>query len=697
MERCEEKIVWRNACKSTALDQTAAETILESLESLLAHIVHNPDYPALSFEENGLVIGNLPVVHHCAKHTLNGIRINLKEVAAAVKSGHSSIQSCVAAIVKDDEAEVLAAFLVTSNPDVAIPVTIEGLKTRLPYWSMPTYIVNLQEIKTDQLQMIFSALPRAEKIHCATASESWTPLEGRIRSILADVAGLSEEEVQRTQTIFHVGLDSISAIRLSSDLRKAGVFLSVADILREATIERMALAAKTSKKTPSPLAVDTKAAVEKALEGVDFSKTLTSLPESQTETILPVTSGQLYMLSAWWNSGYTLFMPTFTFTTSTSLETSRVQAAWESLVRQQPILRTSFRFTGNLNVPFIQVVSKNTPTQFTWCEFSEAVDSDLLESIKRRERKKTVDMSLPPARLYAVKTPTETFLLLTIHHALYDGVSLQILLSKLTQLLEYRPSRLPTPDPESPKFPEFVALAQIQNVTKQQEFWRGYLHGAQSSILSWRQSRHLSHSRSSCYNPVSITDASLLESKCNYAGLSLQSVFLAAFAKVYLDRLSFPNDELVFGIYLSNRHFSIPDLASMAAPTLNLVPLRIRGIRSTKRLADLARSVQDDLIAIGTLENSVVDLKSIERWTGVTVDCFFNFIKLPGQPEISGPPSSSTSSESSFVQFSNKKKILLEEVDLAVEDMLAPVAVKAFLNTKARNLDNIRVSTPYHY
>ncbi|KAI5788368.1 hypothetical protein EDC01DRAFT_617399 [Geopyxis carbonaria] len=530
MERCEEKIVWRNACKSTALNQTTAEAILESLDSLLAHIVRNPEHPALSFKESGMVIGNLPATQRRAQHTLNGIRIDLEE---------------------------------------------------------------------------------ADKIYCATAGANWTPLEGRIRGILAKIAGLPEQDIQRTQTIFHIGLDSISAIRLSSDLRKAGILLSVADILREATIERMALAAKSSKNI-STLTIDTKAVMRKALERVDVSKDLTGLSENQTENILPVTSGQLYMLSAWRNSGYTLFMPTFTFTTSTPVELNHVQTAWESLIRQQPILRTSFRFTGN----------------------------------------------------------EDTFLFLTIHHALYDGVSLQVLLSKLTQLLENRPSRLPTPDPEEPKFPEFVALAQVQDLAKQQKFWSTYLSGAQSNVLSWRQSRHLAHTRSSCYNPRSLAEAKLLESKCNHAGLSLQS--------------------LVFGIYLSNRHFAIQDLASMAAPTLNLVPLRIRGIRATKRLVDLARRVQDDLVSIGTVENSVVNLKSIERWTGVTMDCFFNFIKLPGQPGASKPPSPSTGSESSFDQFSIKKKILLEEVDLAAEEMLAPAEVKGFLDTKTRDLDNIR-------
>jgi len=84
---------------------------------------------------------------------------------------------------------------------------------------------------------------------------------------------------------------------------------------------------------------------------------------------------------------------------------------------------------------------------------------------------------------------------------------------------------------------------------------------------------------------------------------------------------------VIIGIYLANRSH-LEDLSSLAAPTLNLVPLRVRSPTRTS-LAELAKQIQKDLQLIGTPENSSVGLWEIEAWTGVTVDTFVNFVKVP--------------------------------------------------------------------
>ena len=52
---------------------------------------------------------------------------------------------------------------------------------------------------------------------------AWSDLETQIRSVLAEVAGLEVHEVQKTNNIYHLGLDSFSAIKAVSLLRKQGV------------------------------------------------------------------------------------------------------------------------------------------------------------------------------------------------------------------------------------------------------------------------------------------------------------------------------------------------------------------------------------------------------------------------------------------------------------------------------------------
>ncbi|KAK6429909.1 hypothetical protein LTR95_013945, partial [Oleoguttula sp. CCFEE 5521] len=111
--------------------------------------------------------------------------------------------------------------------------------------------------------------------------------------------------------------------------------------------------------------------------------------------------------------------------------------------------------------------------------------------------------------------------------------------------------------------------------------------------------------------------------------ISIQSVFFAACAKVYggFGQGASGGEDVVLGIYMANRSH-LDNLSALRAPTLNLMPLAIRDVGSRSSL-DVAKQIHQDLQDIGTAINSAVALWEIEQWTGVTVDCFVNFLKLP--------------------------------------------------------------------
>jgi aryl carrier-like protein len=52
-------------------------------------------------------------------------------------------------------------------------------------------------------------------------------VEEIIASVLAEIAGVPKEEITRVTTLFHLGLDSISAIKVSSALKKKSISLYV--------------------------------------------------------------------------------------------------------------------------------------------------------------------------------------------------------------------------------------------------------------------------------------------------------------------------------------------------------------------------------------------------------------------------------------------------------------------------------------
>ncbi|KOS21757.1 hypothetical protein ESCO_001529 [Escovopsis weberi] len=106
-------------------------------------------------------------------------------------------------------------------------------------------------------------------------------------------------------------------------------------------------------------------------------------------------------------------------------------------------------------------------------------------------------------------------------------------------------------------------------------------------------------------------------------GVSLQALFLAAYAKTLSAHGG--GGDIVFGVYLASR-LGAEDLPT-TLPTLNLVPLRARAAAACRdaRLADVAWQIQDDIHAIGSGARARVGLWEIAHWTGITVDSFVNF------------------------------------------------------------------------
>lgn len=87
----------------------------------------------------------------------------------------------------------------------------------------------------------------------------------------------------------------------------------------------------------------------------------------------------------------------------------------------------------------------------------------------------------------------------------------------------------------------------------------------------------------------------------------------------------------MIGIYLANRSLDMDDLTELAAPTFNLVPLRIS--TSGSSIIESALRVQRDLSEISRLEYCGVSMRDIHTWTGITVDTYVNFLTLPGEED----------------------------------------------------------------
>ena len=449
----------------------------------------------------------------------------------------------------------------------------------------------------------------------------WTTTELKIRSVLSTVSGVPEDSIGKEANIFELGLDSISAIKVVALLKKQSVKLVVSDMLKAGTIEKMAATVNQNQATISQNEI-TKA-LNESINEVDLNLLLAQyrIDPQEVGTAMQVTAGQSYFLSMH-SLNPDVFYAKFYYLASSNFNLGALNSAWSKLISETPILRTAFLATGLSPLPFIQIVLKSARNVPIWHDnLSHAI------SIEH-------SCGSPPVALHVSQTSRGVALMLHIHHALYDAVSLPLMVDRLAQLCS---ATGPTAQREH-DLSHLIAFQHIHSpVSDRRQFWQKYLGQAQPSDAEINTAAEFGAIRHD-YQPGLVSDMSRLERAAKRQGLSIQSIFLALYARVHChvlvaDRVDEPSaaKQLVVGLYLANRSFGMDGLSELMAPTVNIVPLRLDDKMSSdsQTLFAVARKIQEDINEISSVEHAGVSLTEIAEWTGVRISTCINFLRLP--------------------------------------------------------------------
>ncbi|KFA74305.1 hypothetical protein S40288_03720 [Stachybotrys chartarum IBT 40288] len=425
----------------------------------------------------------------------------------------------------------------------------------------------------------------------------WDDMCSVIQDVLSQVSNVPVDSIPASTNLYHLGLDSISAIKVSTLLRKRSIHLKPRDLLNATNIQQMARLVKQPADVPNP----TRQLQWSPPADIDVDKLLVNnqISRSEIASVLPALPMQVYMMSAWKNSNGAVFFPEFCYRIDGKVDVRSIQEAWDWVVAQSPILRSAVIGTGFAEVPMLQVILK------------PGKQSPLVQFQVTGDRH---------TDLHAVH--------IRLHHALYDGVSLPGILQKFASRLNGS-SEGGRPEDDLQSWGTFVVEPTLQSATNlRRQFWTDYLHGCKpSSTLEDRSGEGLGTPRVSYLRKSALPTTSQLRKASTRNGISIQSLFIAAYGKVLAGSHSTAGQDgsVVFGVYLANRHDTA--LAD-TYPTLNLVPLRVRSA-GARSLCESAAAVQDDLDRIGSRGRADVGLWEVAAWTGVKVASFVNFLTLP--------------------------------------------------------------------
>lgn len=432
--------------------------------------------------------------------------------------------------------------------------------------------------------------------------DTWSPTEQLIRDVIAEMSGVESSSISKSHNLYHLGLDSISAIKASSTLRKRGIAITVREMTQAASITDMAAKAERSSAPSSAQATTSeRTALKSMFEDLSVFNLLESagIAADEVAETLPATAMQTHMLSVWQKTEGEVFFPEFQYRLAGAYDAETIQKAWRGHVDATPVLRTIFLSTDSDHHPFIQIILRPA---------SE------------------VDNPLVKFHIYQ-QDDGGWAIGLRIHHALYDGVSLPLIMEQFKQVLHHGVLKTGVTERLS-TWKSFVSSSIDSNsVAQRKSFWTSYLKDAKSTPFPTQSAT--SNARVSHLRRAALQDTSLLKDLCAGHGLGIQSIFLAAYAKELASVSA--REDVVFGVYLANRGGA--DDGHLPYPKLCLVPLRVRVPSRDFRIEAVASEIQRDLHRISAPENVSVGLWEIRTWTGVVVDSFVNFLSLPEELE----------------------------------------------------------------
>lgn len=483
-----------------------------------------------------------------------------------------------------DSRPVLAGFLQTSESEkhssndeglrlqiITLPEEADAyLAERLPGYMVPKVFFAINEFpalpssgKTDR-KMLRNLASRytSQELAEFRISRSLEPRreltegENTLRNLWRGVLGIDISDIHHNTDFFALGGDSIAAMKLSSVARSANMSLSVPNIFKNPQLQGQAhcledIAPQTqlSEQPSGPFSLlktnfssgDILQSLAAACDAVDARLIEDAYP------CTPLQAGLLALTSI--KSGDYVLQAKMKLSRTTDIP--RFRRAWEATVNACSILRT--RIVQHPSFGLFQVVVNE---KIEWA----AVDG--LELYIKQDQERVMRVGQPLARYAIVQQNCQWWFVWTIHHALYDGGSMPLIMNLVQAFYDgLQPAKFVN-------YRSFVALvkAQVED-RKTRAFWKDYFEGYSSTAF-------LSSSDS---EPVNSQPDSSLERRIEGAVLGASSTMATIVRAAWSLTLALEthDSDIVFGSVVSGREANVSGIETIVGPTIATVPVRV--------------------------------------------------------------------------------------------------------------------------
>lgn len=397
---------------------------------------------------------------------LRGFRVELGEVEAALAQ-HSSVRECVVVARTSDAPNTgekrLVAYYVPREGIVTAADLRAYLSDRLPDYSVPSAFVSMEALplsangKVDRLRLPEPRTSRANLSARYVAPE--TDHEKRLAKIWSDVLGI--QEIGREDNFFELGGHSLLAAQIVARLRREFRFEAPISMLFECpTIRTLA---------------------GRITNGRD-ALALRSIKRVQHDGAAPLSfNQQQFWLLDQASPDPAAYNVQTALEITGPLDVDKLQSALDMVVRRHEILRTRIVTT---NGAAVQVISDETRVRLRTNDLS-GLSSEQAELETNRafaaEAAAAFDLATGPLfRTCLVKLGQDQHvLILTLHHIVCDGWSINVLLRELAHLY-LESAQTSAAVPELPiQYADFAVWQREwlsdETIERQLNYWRGQL------------------------------------------------------------------------------------------------------------------------------------------------------------------------------------------------------------------------------
>ena len=364
---------------------------------------------------------------------IRGFRVELKEVEAVIRQFPGIKDATVQAFDDPNGGKFIAAYIV-SDEQIDINALNNFILEEKPPYMVPAVTMQIEAIPLNQNQKVNKrALPKPEKLidnsEQLTADVPMNLLEEELHEMVADIIGNTDYGI--TTVLGHAGLTSISAIKLAIQVNKRyGITLDAKSLVKNGTLQSI------ENEILKEWKVERGKWKENSSEGQNPSQVMSPssfhFPLSSKDTLLPSAPLSYAQTGVYFdclkNPTSTLYNVPYCIKFQRNTDATALAEAVRTLVKAHPQMTVHF---GNGQEGVSQTVDLEQVVEISVKQMSE---EELTQY--RQDFVKPFDLSTGPLyRFEIVVTDEQTYLLMDVHHLVFDGGSSDIFLQQLCSIM----------------------------------------------------------------------------------------------------------------------------------------------------------------------------------------------------------------------------------------------------------------------